>query len=657
MVEEKYSEAIAHYTETLSISRDRATQTTAYHNRGCARYEKAESERKRHFECGECSAELLAKGKSKLTFVGADVKDCEDELKLPTLPESIRKHYRSAQSDLEKVMKHHELTFKNIKGSQRGLSLSVSLFETNARTFQRLQDCSYSLGQWQQALVFAEQSRARTLGELLLGRKEKQLQFGFRTPLDLPQIVTIIQQQKLPVIYMAYTGVRLLVWVLLPTLDERSSVSINVFQVALNPDQFDEKSFDYMVRYQLTEALSDRTLNMYSGCNYELTTILNKLYELIASPLLRLLKSVLPPDAMAKLHDVVFIPDSYTKLIPMSALQDPVKLKFLGDSLRFHTMNSLLTMGILYQLPSVVVTIPLDSNNVCIVGNPTIPFFKFKGEPWSLGRLPFSEEEANRTAYTLHTKPILGNEATKDVVKSKLKHSKVIHLATHGCANAGFLVFAGSNAFSVDDDTFAKSLLLFPEDIEALSIPAALVVLSSCDSGRGTFKADGIQGTARSFLLAGAQTVLTSLWRVPDESASYFMHFFYLYLVDELPSYTALQKACLSIRCYTKYGEYIHWSGYQLQGREIKFVNLKKGKSDVEKNLGSVSRIPVLEDIMKLEENLIDMPNKPPSAATTLGFTSEVEKVAAMHIRTPLRTDIQVLMLIITETSLFSKTW
>lgn len=43
MVQKKYDSAIAHYTETLSISSDRSTCSTAYHNRGCARYEKQRS--------------------------------------------------------------------------------------------------------------------------------------------------------------------------------------------------------------------------------------------------------------------------------------------------------------------------------------------------------------------------------------------------------------------------------------------------------------------------------------------------------------------------------------------------------------------------------------------------------------------------------------
>ncbi len=593
MMEEKYSEAIAHYTETLSISRDRATQTTAYHNRGCARYERAECDRKKE------PNELM--NISSVTYRGVD----GDRHNVAPLPEHIHKRYRSAQSDLERVMKYHEQTLNNIKGSPTGLNLSVSLFETNSRTFQRLQDCCYCVDNWKQALVFAEQSRARTLGELLLKKKMDHLQTVYKTPLDLPQIVHIINALKLPVVYMSFTGNRLLVWLLVAKSDDitLSDISISMYQVYLEQDQFEDKAFDFLVRYQLTEKLCNM-VNMYDTCDYDSPTILNTLYEIIAVPLLQLFEDVL--QSKNQPNEVILIPDSYTRLIPMSALQNPHTRVFLGDHMRFHIMNSLLTSGVLYQVQTATVSLPVDSKDCCVIGNPYTPPFLWKGEPWRLGRLPFSEDEAKRVAFTLGASPVIGYEASKEVAISKIKHSKIIHLATHGCASAGFLVFSGSFGSDIED-TDNQSLLLFSEDIEQITTPAALVVLSSCDSGRGMFKADGIQGIARSFLLAGAHTVLTSLWRVPDESACYFMHFFYRYLVDGFPSYTALQKACLSIRCYTKYGEFIHWSGYQLQGRDIKIVS-KRNDDDIviAGMIGNTSSFPDLDCLSNISDSLLN---------------------------------------------------
>ena len=155
-------------------------------------------------------------------------------------------------------------------------------------------------------------------------------------------------------------------------------------------------------------------------------------------------------------------------------------------------------------------------------------------------------------------------------------------------------------------------MLIYPEEIESLNISPALVVLSSCDSGRGVFKADGIQGMARAFILAGAQAVLTTLWRVPDESACIFMQFFYQYLVDGVKGTEALHKAILCLRCFKKYSQYIHWSGYQLTGREFQFcVNQSSARAELTTRLGQSSVFPRLDILKKLEAAFMNSPRLP----------------------------------------------
>eukprot|EP00731_Ephydatia_muelleri_P036356 Em0241g1a len=83
----------------------------------------------------------------------------------------------------------------------------------------------------------------------------------------------------------------------------------------------------------------------------------------------------------------------------------------------------------------------------------------------------------------------------------------------------GFLAFAGPDSSNESHRNLQTSF--FYQVRWSMNIKAALVVLSSCDSGRGM--------------------------RIPDESAGMFMQFFYQYLVDGPGTTHALQKATLSI--------------------------------------------------------------------------------------------------------------
>ena len=357
------------------------------------------------------------------------------------------------------------------------------------------------------------------------------------------------------------------------------------------PDEtmFDGKTFDHYIRYSLSEMLTGG-LQLYGGLEDQTISDESpaaKLFDLIGKPLLRILEMMGCSGSR-----MVLVPDSYTKLLPFSALYDTKRQCFLGDSHSIVYSPSLLTLGVMSQMPPVAVQVPLDSKDMCVVGNPTTPPFMYNKEEWDLVSLPYATEEARSVAHMLQTTPLLHQDATKNAVLAKIKKAKVIHLATRGSAGGGFLVLGSSshNIATITRHTVENpgTLLLNAAEVEALDIPTALVVLSSCDSGRGVIRGDDIQGIARSFLLAGARAVLTSLWKAPDESASFFMLFFYRYLLDGYKASEALQKTSHSIRCFVKYSNFVHWSGHQLTGQDIMVTHtLSSEEKDVRVSLGT----------------------------------------------------------------------
>ncbi|MDC0712579.1 CHAT domain-containing protein [Stigmatella sp. ncwal1] len=76
-----------------------------------------------------------------------------------------------------------------------------------------------------------------------------------------------------------------------------------------------------------------------------------------------------------------------------------------------------------------------------------------------------------------------------------------------------------------------------------------LVVLSACDTGRGDVKlGQGVYGLRRSLVVAGAETVVMSLWKVSDDSTRLLMDTYYRNLMAGQGRASALREAMRSFR-------------------------------------------------------------------------------------------------------------
>jgi CHAT domain-containing protein len=92
-----------------------------------------------------------------------------------------------------------------------------------------------------------------------------------------------------------------------------------------------------------------------------------------------------------------------------------------------------------------------------------------------------------------------------------------------------------------------------------------LVVLSACDTGLGDLEpGEGVLGLRRSFLIAGARTLVMSLWKVPDEQTQQLMEAFYRLLRQGRPRVEALREAQLQIREHSPQPR--SWAAFICQG-------------------------------------------------------------------------------------------
>ncbi|MHC5863318.1 CHAT domain-containing protein, partial [Nostoc sp.] len=94
---------------------------------------------------------------------------------------------------------------------------------------------------------------------------------------------------------------------------------------------------------------------------------------------------------------------------------------------------------------------------------------------------------------------------------------------------------------------------VFAQDIASLDLWAnELTVLSACDTARGDIKiGEGVFGLRRAFAVAGAKTLVMSLWSVPDKVTALLMERFFDNLQSGMSRSGALHSAQNYIRRIT----------------------------------------------------------------------------------------------------------
>jgi CHAT domain-containing protein len=124
----------------------------------------------------------------------------------------------------------------------------------------------------------------------------------------------------------------------------------------------------------------------------------------------------------------------------------------------------------------------------------------------------------------------IGADATRARFLDEAPRSRVLHVATHAflldssCGNENPLLRSGL-VFSGDDDT-KKPSILTAQQIASMDLNGVdWAVLSACNTGNGELRdGEGVLGLERAFRVAGAHSVVMSLWSVEDDLTRQFMH-------------------------------------------------------------------------------------------------------------------------------------
>jgi CHAT domain-containing protein len=184
--------------------------------------------------------------------------------------------------------------------------------------------------------------------------------------------------------------------------------------------------------------------------------------------------------------------------------------------------------------------------------------------------LPSSADEVEiaHTAFSKkESKVLLGTSATEAAFKAaKLADYRVIHLAVHGFADPTFPDRAALVLLS--DRAAGEDGFLQASEIVQLRLDADLVVLSACDTAVGPLQGqEGIANLSKAFLLAGARTVVSTLWQIDDNSSLFLMKRFYSHLLEKQSPASALTAAKRDmLRTFGQKAVPYQWAAFTIEG-------------------------------------------------------------------------------------------
>lgn len=301
--------------------------------------------------------------------------------------------------------------------------------------------------------------------------------------------------------------------------------------------------------------------------------------------------------ALGGTTEVLLAPDGALNVIPFSALVD-AKGEFLIKTYTFTYLTSgrdLMRLavrtkaqggGVMFADPAFDATQKAPKADTQTRGRRSSDLASLLWPP-----LPGTGKEADEVEKKMKLKVYRKEQATETTLKS-VHGPRVLHLATHGFflpdepppppkeggdARAAVptqgpppvqenpllrsgLALAGANKLeSGADDGILTAMEATGLDLWGTK----LVVLSACETGVGKVtNGDGVYGLRRALVIAGAESLVMSLWQVDDEATKELMVGYYGRLGANKPRSSALRETQLEIAARKNYGHPFYWASF-----------------------------------------------------------------------------------------------
>jgi CHAT domain-containing protein len=327
-------------------------------------------------------------------------------------------------------------------------------------------------------------------------------------------------------------------------------------------------------------------------------------------------------EKLGDVNHIIVSPDAQLNLIPFAALVDEnnrylletYKITYLTtgrDLIRLqleysHKQPPVIVANPDYDKPGEPTTVAVSKNSE-ISPAPVTPnsggnsrdFASSSPQVWgargavemSFGALPGTAEEANIIAPLLSDVTLLTqSQATENAVK-QLQAPNILHIATHGFFlpnlprvepdnSLGFISENTQQNTPIQENPLLRSGLALagfnPREsgsddgvLTALEVAnlklrgTQLVVLSACETGLGEIEnGEGVYGLRRAFTLAGAESLLMSLWTVSDEGTKELMIKYYQRLLQNQGRSEAWHQTQLEMLNSQQYQHPYFWAAF-----------------------------------------------------------------------------------------------
>ncbi len=269
----------------------------------------------------------------------------------------------------------------------------------------------------------------------------------------------------------------------------------------------------------------------------------SRLYNLLVAPV---------GDVLEGFENVVIVPFGVLYYLPFQALvkKEEGKWEFLIEEMKISYTTSATFTDLLKNERR-------ELERLIAIGNPD-------------GSLPGASEEVRMLRdkiYRGRSRVWTREMATKENFFNHAKDYNIIHLATHGLIQSNplesYLLFAGTTQEE------QRMTLLEVAGYTALREKTGLVFLSACETAMESGRGSGSEliSLAEAFAMAGAPTLIATLWEVDDDSTGYLVEEFYTALsrggIDKID---ALRQAQLSLIESGFYDQPFHWAPFIMIG-------------------------------------------------------------------------------------------